>query len=221
MRLGRVLPPWWNDKPIAVVGTGPSLINVDLERLRGHCHVLAVKAAIFDLQWADCGFGIDRPRYQEWVDRLAEVPMTVYWAVDPTREVPQPGNVIFLRRDNNQMFCPDDDRICGGASSGYAALHMAMHKRPGRQPIYLFGYDYGAGTKIDGNRPWHVNERHYRRPRSHSPRNWKVWAENFTNLAMVLREQRISVFNASPDSLIGAFPKMTPEEAIGRIIDAG
>ena len=39
---GKIKQPFWDDKPVAVVGGGPSLSDFDFEQLRG-AHVLAIK----------------------------------------------------------------------------------------------------------------------------------------------------------------------------------
>ena len=53
---GKIGKPFWDDKPVAVVAGGPSLVDFDFEQLRG-AHVLAVKGSMFDIPWADAGFG--------------------------------------------------------------------------------------------------------------------------------------------------------------------
>src|SRR5262249_22760879 len=77
---GKVTRPYWDDKPVAIVGGGPSLMNFDFNEVRGE-HVLAVKGSIFDIPWADAGFGLDMPRYNEWRERLAGLHARIYWAV--------------------------------------------------------------------------------------------------------------------------------------------
>ena len=42
---------------------GPSLIDFDFEQLRG-ATILAVKGSIFNIPWADAGFGMDMVRSQ-------------------------------------------------------------------------------------------------------------------------------------------------------------
>src|SRR5262245_47125888 len=100
MRFGAVREDW-SDKPCAIVAGGPSLIGFDFAKLQPF-HVLAVKASIFDLKFADAGFGLDMPRYMEWVDnnKFAGTTMPIYWAVErnygPIDQRPQPDNVTFL-----------------------------------------------------------------------------------------------------------------------------
>ena len=56
---GKINKPFWDDKPVAVIGGGPSLLDLNYEELRG-AHVLAVRTSIFDIPWADAAFGVRR-----------------------------------------------------------------------------------------------------------------------------------------------------------------
>ena len=78
-----VQEPWWNDRPIIIIGYGASLKDQDISRLKGLGYVIAVKGMMFDIDWADVGFGIDLPRLREWTDRFANLPFPVWWADRP------------------------------------------------------------------------------------------------------------------------------------------
>src|SRR4051794_21127522 len=111
---GRVNKPFWDDKPVAVIGGGLSMQDLNFEALRG-AHVLAVKGSIFDIPWADAGFGLNYCR-----DRLATVQSRIYWAVhDDQLEKPPPKNVTLLRRMDGQGLSDDPGVIYGGSTSGF------------------------------------------------------------------------------------------------------
>lgn len=207
MMFGKVEGPWWDDKPVAIVGAGPSLKGFDYERLRGRAYVLAVKSAIFEIPWADAGTGIDAPRYMEWTERLRETSMPIYWAASGVHALAALPNVTFLHRLESDGMTGDLGALSGGGSSGYAAVNLAVHKRARR--IALFGFDYD-GVKDE----WHANEKHYRNPRNQSVLKYRQWARRFEQLAPILKAKGVELVNACPNSAIDAFPRMDIETAV-------
>ncbi len=209
---GSIGPPWFDDKPVAVIGCGPSLAGIDLSSLRGCCHVIAVKAAMFQYPWADCGVGLDFPRFIEWRDRLGELSFPVYWAFDPHQwkrhKVVVPANVVAIRRDTKYRLSEALD-LLNGPTSGFAGLNVAMLKRA--KQIYLFGYDYAGETASHAHPTYYANERK-------NAASWAGWAAAYRFAASVLQKRDISVINASPDSSIGVFAKM-PVEAVLRALE--
>lgn len=209
MIFGRAEPADWHDRPLAIVGCGPSLQTFDLNRIRDTgARVLAVKGAIFDLPWAYMGFGLDWPRFKQWRDRLAEATMPIVWAFEPDVSISLPANVMAIKRKNGTNALSTDPAAltCGG-TSGFAALNLAFLK--GAKQIVLFGYDHTAkGAQ------WHANWKHYAGHRNHSRRNWGTWAENYEATLPLLRQNGVEVANASPESLIGAFPRCSLEDGL-------
>ena len=208
---GKITKPYWNDKPVAIVAGGPSLVGFDFERLRG-ATVLAVKGTIFNMPWADAGFGLDMPRYTEWRDRLADVPCRVYWAV-PEEQLPRVGpphskNITFLRRRDGEKLSEDPSEIYGGGTSGFGALQVAFHKRAKR--IILFGFDYD-GQYSSGFRH---NDEHYEKRRAQSAENWRAWSNHFDIYIQHLNARGISVLNACPTSAIRCFQKVTLDDGV-------
>lgn len=205
MNFGTVGKPYWNDKTVVIVGGGPSLNGFDMERLRGRFHVLAVKATIFDIPWCDAGFGLECADLARWWDRLTKLSTPNYWAIPdnwffrrPLR--PSPG-MTFLRRRAGTELSRNTGAITSGGSSGFGALNLAVLK--GARKIVLLGYDY---------RPTgHHNDRHYPGRIETPAAKWTEWAGNFDRAAMALKADGVEVLNASPESMITAFPKCTHE----------
>lgn len=210
---GKINKPYWDDKPVAVLGGGPSLVNFDFERLRG-VHVLAVKGCIFDVPWADAGFGLDMPRYKEWRDRLAEHQGRVYWAVPEDqleRTGPPPSkNVTFLKRLAGENLSSDPGEIYGGGTSGFGAMQICIHKKAKR--IVLLGYDYDGN--YDATHGFRHNDRHYGFKRDQSERNWQLWATHFDVYVPYLNAHGISVVNACPNSAIRCFQKVSLDDGV-------
>lgn len=213
---GEVGAPYWDDdKPIAVVAGGRSLVGYDLTRLRGRAYVMAVKASIFDLPWADAGFGIDTPRLLEWADMLRDTTMQVYWATPDTLpyELKPIPCITYLRRYKHSGLPRSPGEVAGGGSSGYGALsivwHKIRHQGMGRT-IILFGFDYRMAKQ---EAPFRRNDQYYSRPRRQNPKYWQGWADNFAVIAADFERAGVRVINASPESTIDAFPRVTIEEA--------
>jgi hypothetical protein len=217
---GKIRQPYWDDRPVAVIGGGPSLMNFDFEQLRG-AHVLAVKGSIFDIPWADAGFGLDMPRFLEWREKLANVQSRVYWAVPEDqleRTGPPPSkNVTFLKRLDGQNLSDDPSEIYGGGTSGFGAIQICLHKRA--KCIVLLGYDYdGAYDAAFGFRH---NDQHYEKRRAQNYYNWVAWATHFEVYVPYLTANGITVINACPKSAIQCFHKMTLEDGVAMLHTAG
>jgi hypothetical protein len=216
---GRIDAPFWRDKPVAIVAGGPSLIGFDFERLRGHAHVIAVKGSIFDLPWADCGFGLDFIRFREWKQRLMDASMRVYWALptDRLKEAgPSGGSLTYLKRLDGEGISEDRSEIYTGGTSGYGALQIAIHKQA--RDVYLFGYDYNGEAAPAGQ--FRHNDQHYQRAREQNAASWGEWATYFDRIVPELERREIRVFNACPRSTIKCFRKMTIDDAV-RAIQSG
>lgn len=212
--------PWWGSRPVAVIGGGPSLkaalsdVEAGLSRIRGKAHVLAVKGAVFDIPWADAGFGIDTSDMETWWGRLSGVTYPVWWALPERYKTPHseaPHCLRLIRRVHGTKIPTDPGCICSGGTSGFAAIPFAVMK--GARRIVLFGLDYAPGA--DGE--WYWSDGHYTRGMP-GANNWKRWAGVFRDLVPQLRERGVRVVNASPASEIDAFPRVTVEDGL-RLIE--
>jgi len=206
---GKVGSPYWDKQPVAIVAGGHSLIGFDFERLRG-ATILAVKGSIFDIPWADAGFGLDIERYAEWRDKLADVPARVYWAV-PEDQLAKTGpppsrNVTFVKRLVGQAVSEDPSAIYGGGTSGFGALQICLHKQA--KHIILFGYDY------DGS--FQDNQQHDKK-RAQNHENWKVWASHFEVYVPHLNKRGVHIANACPTSAIRCFQKVTLDDGVAML----
>lgn len=210
---GVCAPPYWDNKPVIVVGCGPSLKGFDLNRLNGLGYVLAVKAAIWDLPFADACVGIDRPWMQRDHARLEEVaqriPLYLVLPKDDStgREIRSKipsATYLELRRVSNWLSEKPRWLECG-STSGFAAYNLAYLKKP--RTIVLFGFDFTAGG--------HYNQHEYKHHIGDwNAQHWPSWAKHFTETLPQIERSGIQVINACATSSITAFPKMTPDEAV-------
>lgn len=197
----------WSDKPVLIVGTGPSLIGFDLSRLQGLGYVLAVKESVWDLPFADVCFGLDLPWMRRQGDRLQQLTMPVYLAV-PDQHPPvkrYTPSAIYLRRIRvgNGLSVNPEEIECGG-NSGFGALNLAF--LAGSRQIYLFGFDYTGSA--------YCPERYTHHPPHHNARYLPRWGENFRGTIPQIEAAGISVINASIVSTVDAFRKSSPSAVL-------
>jgi hypothetical protein len=199
---GKISKPFWDDKPVAVIGGGPSLIDFDFEKLRG-AHVLAVKGSIFDIPWADAVFGLD---FNGCRDKLANVQSRIYWAVREDQIGPPPSkNITFLKRLDGQNLSDDPGVIYSGGTSGFGALQVCLHKHA--KQIVLFGFDYDGTSSV----PNGVGQE---KKRAQSAANWENWAEHFSVYSPYFNQHGIHIVNACPTSAIRCFQKVALQDGV-------
>ena len=198
--------PYWDTA--IIVGTGPSMIGFDFDRLRNRGPVLAVKEAYHDLPFCDAVFGLDLPWMRWGAEPLAALAKRkpLYLAV-PDQEIDHtfiPG-AIYLRRSRRcDAFSDNPDTIEAGSNSGFGAVNLAYLKRA--KTIILFGFDYSGQH--------YCPQRYQTRPEDHNRRYLPLWADNFHATLGQLHAGGVTVINASPKSVVSAFPKFSHEQAL-------
>jgi hypothetical protein len=210
--------PQWDDLPTVIVGAGPSLIGKSLEPLRGKAHVVAVTSALWDLPWADVGFGVDYDELLNWWERFKESPLPIWWVINRSRmgyKLPMgvSDNLHFMKMMSGVQLSDDPWHVCGGGTSGFGALNFAWLKGA-RKVILLLGFDYRSDAA--GN--WHYKESAYGRELHYRAELWQQWAEYFSYIAGQLEAFGVKVLNGSPASEIRCFPRVTVEEGIERVL---
>lgn len=166
---------------------------------------------MFDLPFADCGVGIDWPRFLEWFPRIGTLPFPVYWTISQRKleKVPTglPANVVILDSVASYEVSTDPGFLHTGGTSGFAALNLAVLH--GATDIVLFGFDYTPDNDVMRH-----NDRHYAEYRRQRLEYWANWSRSYGIVAPKLQAMGISVLNASPKSAITAFPRCSLDEAM-------
>lgn len=211
-------PPYWDDRPVAIVGAGPSLTGFDFARLHGPWHVLAIKQKYLDLPFADAVFGMDMLWITTQSAAVVASGVPAYFALPtdhpPThpRQPPIIKGAHYLKRQREGDLLstvPDTVNHCG--TSGFGGLNFSVLKR-GRINV-LFGFDYNTkGHDRPEQYPWS--------PPGHNARYWPRWAQTYSRVVSQLKALDITVYNASPNSTVTAFPKVSIEEGL-RILQRG
>ena len=206
---GRVGPPFWDDAPVFLVGGGPSLCGFDFHRLFGY--VVGVNVAMFDLPECCAGVSMDYNFVRDNHARLsafaqrAELFLVIGDRFHET--LPVVERAIYLREMQGPGLSVHPTCVVRGGSSGHTALGIAVLKLA--RSVVLLGYDYGrAGT---GRHHYHDAYPAFHRADEQS---WPTWAKHYDGAALSAKNNGIAVINASPQSRIEAFPKMTIEEGL-------
>jgi hypothetical protein len=207
--------PYWGDRPVAIVGAGPSLHQFEFSRLRGPWRVIAVNQKVWDLPWADACISIDIPWIRDQAARVvATMTMPVYVAGPEYHQCPHVPGMNYLKRSRTFGFSDAADTVEMGGTSGYAALNFAYLKRA--KFVVLFGFDYSA-ARGDHDKPeqypWH--------PVGHNARYWPRWATNFAEALPQIERAGMKVLNASPESTISAFGRCTIEQGLAALRNIG
>ena len=217
---GRVQEPLWDKRPVIIVGTGPSLKGFDLSSLTGLGWILACKESMFDLPHADAIFGLDLPwmrvRHDYLAQRALDGECEVYLAA-PEQTLHLFNNVpgaIYLKRLTTQhKFTMDPEAIECAGHSGFGAINLALLKRA--RELFLFGFDYTSGhynqPKYDEREAWGAASMNY------FPR----WAKTFDTTVDQLRRLDVKIWNASPDSNIIAYERISHDAALDRLRSFG
>lgn len=192
-------PELWPGRTVYILGGGPSLQDVDVERLREQ-RVIAVNNAYKIAPWADVVYFQDCSWYSWHYKSLDDFPGLKVTTCIKTKDDPR---VLTLRRGHRSRL---DDRpgfLFRGNNSGFGAITLAI--KFGAKKIILFGYDM---KMVNGNHNWHTE--HIRKVPN------KVYQDQFLRfyelLSMQLPETDVEVINATPGSALGYFPIVTPEE---------
>ena len=203
MPLSQISPPWWGDKPVILVGGGPSLRGFDFRRLASlDAYVVGINQAIFD---APCHAGVTIDR-KFVANRERELEIAAQWI--PVYTAYPFNGAIWLRRRVGRGLSTDPTTIITIGTSGYAGVNVAVLKRARR--IVLLGYDYGEGerTHYHDAYPWRDSAQTW---------PWGKWAAAYESMLPTLRELDIEVVNASPQSAITCFRKIS----LGALFEQG
>lgn len=102
----------------------------------------------------------------------------------------------------------DPKGVAHGHNSGYQAINLAYHF--GAKRIVLLGYDMKLSK--DGRTHWHDNS-------TISPETFRMELEksflpHFKTMKAALKKAGVEVINATPDSALDAFPRLSGPDAL-------
>lgn len=207
MVFGEIGPPWWDDKPVLLIGGGPSLRGFDFGRFAMiDAYRVGVNQAMFDVS-VNAGITIDLRFLRARIASLTCFASTneLYVALNPRHGIEIANAIHLLSEPNGDGLSVDPRRLCDGGTSGYAALNLAILKRARR--VVLLGYDYAFDA--DGSSQYHDAY-----PWVTTETAWSQWAQAFNAMRDQLQRLSVTVINGSPKSTIVAFPRCSIDAAL-------
>jgi hypothetical protein len=199
------VPRIWPGRTVFILGGGPSLKSVDVDRLRGQ-RVIAVNNAYKLGAWIDVVFFGDL-RWMQWhEDGLRQFPgLKVSAHEGHLSALGRALGVRVVRKKNSpEGIFKDPALLAWNANSGACAINLAVHF--GAKRIILLGFDM---HKVDGQNNWHSE--HKNAP-THDP--YMKFLARFPAIAESLKRLGIECINATPGSALTAFPIVDPAEVL-------
>lgn len=193
------------------------MAGFDLERLHGLCRVIAVKEMIFEMPWADEGFGLDlswmsKARRQRELD-ACHVPLVLAISYENGGPLDLPASrpgITYVERKRGDQLSDDPGAIYSGGTSGFGALNLPYLRKA--RSVFLFGYDYATMNGVQ-----HHDESRYPNAQKHG--HWEAWARKFNLIAKQATAAGMFVTNVGLGSAIAAFPKVSHETALEMLQD--
>jgi hypothetical protein len=209
---------WWQDwrgECVAIIASGPSAKNAQIEKLRDRIHLIAINESYRLCPWAEILYGCDAA----WWKLRSGVPEFSGLKI---LGVPDPTTPEILRDEKScekfdlrrvQVAAYSDDILtenpgrlgCGG-NSGFQALNLAVQF--GVTGILLVGFDM--------QQPLHWHGRHPQPLRNLDESCFPRWRKAFLGISLKLRRLGADIVNTSFESALTAYPKMTIDAALTR-----
>ncbi len=190
------VPKLWPNSTIVCLGTGPSLIQTDVDWCRGKATVIAINNAWELAPWADVLYAAD----EKWWRRFAGVPTFrgLKYSIMPKQNqqstLQEFADIQILGNTGGFGLELEPSGLRTGANSGYQAIGLARHL--GASRIVLLGYD------MHDRHGEHFFGRH---PDSHGP-NFALCLAAFPTLVEPLKAAGVSIVNCTPGSALTCFP---------------
>lgn len=199
------IPRIWPGRTVYILGGGPSLKLVDVDRLRGQ-RVIAVNNAYQIAPWADVLFFGDC-RWLKWheggVRKFSGLKITTC-----DQHLSILGEALRIRvvkkKNAPAGLFRDPSMLAWNANSGACAINLSVYL--GAVRIVLLGFDM---RKIDGQGNWHAD--HPNGP-NHDP--YGKFLARFPAIAASLQGMGVECINATPGSALTVFPIVDPAEVM-------
>lgn len=190
----------WEGKNAFIIGGGPSVNGFPLSPLIDR-PVIGVNNAYQFPATKILWFG-DRPWYLWNEDKLQSFRKPKATCHPFFNNNPE---FLVFKRGKPQGIDTRTGHISWNSCSGGSAVNLAWHLKAER--VILIGFDMAKDEK--GNT-------HYHKDHKKSPANppYKVYLESFWKIAGDAKHLGFEIFNASPQSSMDCFPKITSEEAL-------
>lgn len=203
-----MIPRIFEGKTVFVVAGGPSLRGFNFRRLDGR-NVIAINRGYEVLPEAQVLWWSDARFWRH--HRMGLITHNARWkATGDVGYVDSdilPAWVVRYHFTGHAGLDPEPTNLRTGNNSSFAAIHLAAHI--GARRIVLLGVDMRHGPAgethfHEGHGVLHLEET-----------MTKLMIPYFESLAGPLAERGIEVINASPDSALAIWPRVTIDEGLG------
>ena len=193
------VPELWSGKTVYLLGGGPSLREVDVDRLYGE-RVIAINNSYKIAPWADILYFMD---CRWWHQHKQAIKTFSGLAVTTCQDCIDVPGIKYLKRGHRRRHDGRPEYLFRGSNSGAGATSLAI--KLGAKRIILFGFDMKV---VRGEHNWHDD--HEREVSS------KIYQDQFINsfkyLSMTAPEYGVEIINATPGSDLPYFPIVEPKE---------
>jgi len=223
------VPPLFEGRTVALIATGPSLKQSDVDLIRSAgLPAVAINNGFEYAPWADMLYACDNIWWDTyWMDGVLGGPgardfkgikvgmahgRDSYGRHLQIGALPCP-DILKLGFGGDFGYDPRPDYVCGNKNSGCMGAQIIAKARA--KTILLLGCDCkaGPGEKLHcfGDHPFRVGR---------NPPPFDDFVRGWNELAEDLFEMGIRVINCSPDSAVTCFPVMSVSQAL-KEIDGG
>lgn len=199
------VPALWPGDTFVCIGSGPSLTQSDVDACRGRAPVIAIKDVIRLAPWADVLYGAgDDALGDTWWKRHG--PSLTFpglrYCMDPRAR----AWASVLKMDGERGLTDKRDSLTTGGHSGYQAINLAVHL--GATRIVLLGYD----LQSRGGVQHFFGEHQHGAPGRKLP--FDLFQFHFPSMVPALAARGVTVVNASRETALTIFPRVSLEEAL-------
>lgn len=200
----------WPGSTIVCLACGPSLDSADVELVRraraagqGSIRVVAINAAIRLAPWADVRFAHHAADWCRPEDAaILEGFRGLRFAIE--ERAARYGADVLSMSGPDGLELENRAAVRHGKCSGYQTINVAVHL--GARRIVLVGYD--CKRSAAGALHW------YECRGTAGASDFAIWSRHYATLPPVLKAIGVDVLNASRDTAITAFPRISLENAL-------
>lgn len=199
--------PDWSGEVCAIIASGPSAKQANIDALRGRAKVLAIKENVELCPWADAVYGCDGAWWQHRSGLPKFTGQKFAWDRHVCDRYPDLIRVRIEDKKCDLLLTHEPLSIGSGGNSGFQALNLAVQF--GTRRIILVGFDmtdrpgahwYGRNLWAGANNP--------------TEDNFRRWRAAFAAAEPVFKDIGCDVVNVSPFSELKCFRRSTIESAL-------
>lgn len=199
--------PDWSGQVAVVVASGQSVSQVSLDVVRDRCRVLVVNSSFRAALWADVLYASDRGWWEHKRNRdafeFSGLKIIARESIGKNNNIKVVNVKTINEADAHSLHLEPKGIIGHGGNSGFQGLNLALQF--GSRKIVLVGFDM-CGEH------WH--EKHVEPLRNPRDAAMALWRKRLDAQAARLNAMRVEVINASVQSALTAYPKMSVASAL-------